>query len=476
MIFSLEDKEADLPAIQSDDNVTVTYGELRDQAGCLKRIFKNRCLIFCLCKNTPGAVVGYIGALENRAVPLLLDVKLAEEQFLHFFHTYTPGYVWAPSDYAIPDLAQTKSGWKKVYQAYDYCMWETKMARAGQTLLHNELALLLATSGSTGIPKLVRISRENLESNAASIRKYLGITKEERPVTTLPMQYTYGLSVINSHLLAGACILMTESSVVRRQFWDFLKKLKGTSISGVPYTYQMLKKMHLFETNLMPSSLCTMTQAGGRLTAELQREIGEWAASRGIRFFVMYGQTEATARMSYLPAEDCLRKCGSIGIAIPGGRFTLEDEDGNYFDAPEKTGELIYFGENVAMGYAVCKEDLLLGDTCRGVLKTGDMARKDRDGYYYIVGRKKRFVKIFGVRIGLDECEQVLKERYPDSEAVCVGTDDHMKLYLTDRQSAEKAAGFLADYLHLHKKSIESFYLEEIPKNPYGKICYAELE
>ena len=468
MIFSIEQKRKDAPAMLSDTGAEVTYGELCCQAEQLKKIIDRHCLLFCMCKNMPGAVVGYIGALESHAVPLLLDADLDREQFEKFFQIYEPAFLWAPAEWGV-DFADSVE--KKMYEAYGFCLWKTNYAPYAA---HPSLGLLLATSGSTGSPKLVQLSLENVMANAASIREYLKLTDRERPITTLPLQYTYGLSIINSHLLAGACILMTRASYVQKEFWDFFENQGATSFGGVPYTYEILKKMHIFQKK-MPS-LTSLTQAGGKLSASLQEEVGRWAAQQGISFYIMYGQTEATARMSYLPPEKCLDKIGSIGIAIPGGAFLLTDEDGNEISEPGQVGELVYRGKNVSLGYAEKKEDLLNGDVRGGVLHTEDLAKRDKDGYYYIVGRKKRFLKIFGIRVSLDACEQILREWYPTAEFACAGSDGHMKIYAADRTAAREAPKKLSEYLHLSPRAFEGFYLPKIPKNTAGKIQYAALE
>ncbi|MFQ8823505.1 MAG: AMP-binding protein [[Ruminococcus] lactaris] len=222
--------------------------------------------------------------------------------------------------------------------------------RSREVKLYEELALLLTTSGSTGSRSFVRLSYKNLSSNAASIASYLELTRSERPVTTLPMNYTYGLSVINSHALAGAAVLLTEKTVFDREFWEFASAEKATSLAGVPYTYEMLKKLKFMEMEL--PNLKTMTQAGGKLSVSLHREFAEYAAGHGKRFIVMYGQTEATARMGYLPAGEALNRCGSMGIAIPGGKFRLTGEDGREIKEAGTTGELVYEGKNVMLGYA----------------------------------------------------------------------------------------------------------------------------
>lgn len=468
MIFSIEKRRADADAICSSDGAVVTYGELRVFMEQMKQLFGGRCLVFCMCENTPGAVAGYLGMLENHVVPLLLGADLDNQQFDGFYYVYEPSYVWAPAEW---EEKMQEHMCNKVYEAYGYCLWKTGYPPCP---LHDSLALLLATSGSTGNPKLVRLSRKNVEANAESIRKYLELDEGERPVTTLPMQYTYGLSIINSHLLAGACILMTRESYVQSGFWKFLEEKCATSFGGVPYTYEILKRMKIF-TRPIPS-LRSITQAGGKLSVALQKEVAAWARGQNIRFFVMYGQTEATARMSYLPPENCLKKLGSIGIPIPGGKFSLMEENGETICCPGVPGELVYTGENVSLGYAENRDDLCLGDENGGILYTGDIARVDADGYYYIVGRKKRFIKIFGVRVGLDECEQILRGHYEGVEFACGGGDNDLRIYGTERKAVGEAADYLSRYLKLNKKSFSAFYLPEIPKNDSGKIQYTKLQ
>lgn len=468
MIFSIEKKNADALAICSAEGVTVTYGQLRELLEQMKSVFCGRHLVFCMCENTPGAAAGYLGMLESNVVPLLLGADLSLEQFDAFYHVYEPSYVWAPLEWEKKLSGRVCD---KVYEIYGYCLWRTGFMSGS---FHGSLGLLLATSGSTGSPKLVRLSRKNIEANAESIREYLELDETERPITTLPMQYTYGLSIINSHLLAGACILMTKESYVQGGFWKFFQEKKATSFGGVPYTYEILKRMRIFTKNL--PSLRSITQAGGKLPEALQEEIGKWTKAQNIRFFVMYGQTEATARMSYLPPENCQKKLGSIGIAIPGGKFYLAGEDGTPVNRIGEPGELIYEGQNVSLGYAQNKEDLLLGDENGGILHTGDIAKIDADGYYYVVGRKKRFIKIYGVRVGLDACEQVLRARFADTEFACTGCDNRLEIYGTDQNAVNEAADYLSGYLRLNKKSFFAFYLPQIPKNDSGKIQYTKLQ
>jgi long-chain acyl-CoA synthetase len=479
MIFSLENKNPDKTALLSDTGLAVTYGELCRFPEEMKCHVKERKLAFCMCENSPGAVAGYIGFIENKTVPLMLDAGTGEIQIKNFLNTYRPDYIWAPLSKEQEFTALLMSA--PVFNACEYSLWD--LNKSGNNAkeneedksceLHPDLALLLATSGSTGSPKLVKLTMKNVESNAQAILEYLHIDENERPITSLPLQYTYGLSIVNSHLLAGATVLMTKSSYVQSGFWEFLEKEKATSFGGVPYTYQILKKMRVFRKDI--PSIRYLTQAGGKLPKELQEEIGLWAEKFKKKFYVMYGQTEATARMAYLPAEKCLEKLGSMGIAIPGGRFYLIDEKGSETDGIGVTGELIYEGPNVFMGYANTKADLLTGDENHGRLETGDLAKRDEDGFYYIVGRKKRFIKMYGIRVSLDQCENILKEIYPEAEIICGGSDDNIKIYTTDENVSRSAPEKLADILKMSPKGFSGVYVEKIPRNSAGKIMYKEL-
>jgi long-chain acyl-CoA synthetase len=318
---------------------------------------------------------------------------------------------------------------------------------------------------------LVRLSIENLRENGKSINEYLGIGPDERPITTLPMHYSYGFSIINSHLLAGATLLLTTKTLVEKDFWTFFRTEKATSFGGVPYTFEMLKKLR-FSRMEFPT-LKTITQAGGKLSDDLLREFAEYAVNRDIRFFVMYGQTEASPRMSYLPPEYALSKCGSMGDAIPGGEFSLVDGNGTLIDANHQEGELVYRGKNVTMGYAIYREDLAKGDKWGGVLYTGDMALRDQDGLYYITGRKKRFIKLFGNRVNLDEAEQLIKFLTPD--CACCGSDDKMVIYITETGKEHEVRQFISSKTAIHHSAFAVKVVPEIPRNKSGKTLYSDL-
>lgn len=424
-------------------------------------------LVFLFAENSYVSVATYLTCLRRKIVPVMISPSLNEESLKDLFQTYRPNYIFARRS------KMEHSGYQCIDEIEEYQLWQAKTLHCHT--LHPDLALLLTTSGSTGSPKLVRQSYRNIQANAASIAEYLHLSEKERPITTLPLHYTYGLSVIHSHLLVGASILLTERSVVDKDFWSFLKKEKATSIAGVPYTYTMLERFRFFKMDL--PHLKTMTQAGGKLSLELHQKYAEYAERTGKSFVVMYGQTEATARMAYLPAEKALEKVGAMGIAIPGGRFELMDELGRQIGESNRVGELVYYGDNVTLGYAEKIEDLSTGDERNGRLETGDMAKMDEEGYYTIVGRKKRFLKIFGNRVNLDEIERKCASAFPNSDFASIGQDDAMKVYYTNRNySPKEIINFLEELTGFHPSAFAADYLEEIPKNEAGKTLYAGLE
>lgn len=441
----------------------LTYGELQALSDRIQSKIKPHQLVFCMCGNTIGSLAGYVTFVNNNNAVLMLDAHIEQAAYDNLFSTYKPRYVWAPDDF-IP-----QEGANIIYAEKDYCLLEFE---GNETPVNDELSVLLTTSGSTGSPKLVRLSKKNLESNARSIIEYLHITQDERPVTSLPMYYSFGLSIINSHLLAGATLLLTSASYVEREFWQFANENKFTSFSGVPYTFEIMKKLKLWKQP-MPT-LRTLTQAGGKLSNEMLQFFMEKYEPQGVRFYLMYGQTEATARMSYLEPEYGLSKLGSIGKGIPGGIFSLVDDDGRVIETANEIGELVYEGTNVSLGYAECVADLMKGDDNHGILHTGDLAYRDEEGFYFIAGRKKRFLKLFGNRISLDYVETLLKEKL--TECVCVGDDSKLIIYTTDKGFDENE---IIDFIVGRTKIVRTVFtvrhIDEIPRSESGKIQYKEL-
>ncbi|MBQ8198031.1 MAG: AMP-binding protein [Lachnospiraceae bacterium] len=464
--FEQFEKYGEKTAFLDDRGQSVTYRQLGEFAKETGEKLQKRTLAFVFCENSVGSALGYLSFLNNKVVPLMIDRKIDQELREHLISVYQPAYLYFPKD-----MAECFEGVSALQEKYDYVLGRTQFDAAIE--MDERLALLLTTSGSTGSPKLVRQSYTNVQANAESIAQYLELDDTEKPITTLPMNYTYGLSIINSHMQVGATVLLTDKSMMMKGFWDFMKNEKATSFGGVPFTYELLKKIKFFKMDL--PELRYMTQAGGKLSPELHKEFAQWAMERGKKMIVMYGQTEATARMAYLPAEMSLAKYGSMGKVIPGGKFLLIDVEGNVIEEPEVVGELVYEGPNVTLGYATCREDLAKGDERGGRLVTGDMAKRDADGYYFIVGRKKRFLKIFGNRVNLDEIDQLIKQQYEGIDCASTGVDDKMKTYITDESLTAEIKQFLSAKTHLSESAFSVVYIPEIPKNEAGKTLYKDL-
>lgn len=465
-MFGLE-RYGDKTAVITDRGERLTYAELAAQAKCFAAAVAGDSLVMCLCENRLGSLVGYVGCLDGHIPIVLLDGGGDASGIKGLVAIYQPEYLWL-----LEDRVKDYEG-EQVYSYGHFVLlrmrYEVEIEKPG---IYPELALCLTTSGSTGSPKLVRLSEKNILSNAESIAEYLEIDEKERPVTTLPSYYSYGVSVINSHLIKGATLLLCEGTVVQREFWRFMKEQQATSMAGVPYTYEMLRRLRFFRMDL--PYLKTMTQAGGKLSEDIVLEYLQWAESSGKRFFVMYGQTEATARMSYLPLDHALEKYASIGIAIPGGKFSLVDVNGLPVDEAGVEGELVYEGPNVSLGYAECRADLARGDDNKGVLYTGDVARRDADGYYYITGRLKRFVKVWGNRCNLDAVEQLAKS--VTTQCACAGVDDKITIFVTESGLEEAIVRRLSTRMGLHASAFSVRKIPEIPKKDTGKTDYPALQ
>ncbi|MBD1912654.1 MULTISPECIES: AMP-binding protein [unclassified Leptolyngbya] len=434
-------------AIITEDGLRVSYREL-DQLieKFISRFSSGRGVALIECENSLNSVIAYLSALRAGCPALLVASNQPEvNQKLQAQFSVL---------YCIDTTADTVTTHKT----------ETDIQ------VHPDLAVILSTSGSTGTAKSIRLSHKALEANARSIIEYLSINSEDRAPTTLPMYYSYGLSVINSHLLAGATLVLTQKSVAEPEFWELFDQHHCTSFAGVPHSYALIEKSGVKTAER--KTLRYATQAGGRLEPSRVKALTEQSQKEGWQFFVMYGQTEATARMAYLPPDRALENPNCIGIPIPGGKFRLIDDQGVEIEGPDETGELVYTGDNVMMGYALSAEDLSRGYDLTE-LQTGDLARRTRDGLYYIVGRKKRFVKLYGLRISLDEVDGWLLDQ--GYSAVSTGRNDTLWILTTAAMQAVTIRDSVADWLGLPAATIHVGVVETIPRKANGKIDFSEV-
>lgn len=465
MILGLDKWPSESVAAIDSEGGRLTYGGLRTFARQIEGMMPSRSLLFLLVENNVGGIAWTIGNICAGNVPLILNAHLDEGLYNSLFELYQPPYICIPAGMA------GQFPYTTIVTVHGYTLMQTSKEPCE---MNPELSHLLPTSGSTGSPKLVRHKYENIEAAALNISTFFELTAEERPLMVLPLYYTMGLSMVFSHFYVGATVLITKLSMTDRNFWGFIKEERATSFTGVPYSFEILNLMRFFRMDLPDLKL--LTQGGGRMPKELNLKFAEFCRDNDKQWIATYGQSECTARMAWLPAKWAIEKAGSIGVAVPNGELSLIDMDGNPITTPNTEGEMCYRGRNVTMGYARKREDLLLGDERQGFIRTGDLAYFDEDGCYYIVGRMGRFLKLFGMRVGLDECERIIKGKFAGLECACVGTDEKMLVYLTDEKYKEQVKDELVSRLKLVASSFEVRIIGEIPKNEAGKTLYAKLD
>ena len=422
---------------------SVSYLELARRVETMARSFgPARCLIALEAENTLSSLTVYLAALAS-GHPLLILPPGGGRASESLIAAYDPDIV-----------ARSAPG---------ECVLDVRR-RETRHQLHPELALLVSTSGSTGSPKLVRLSRASVQANAAAIAEYLYLRPSDTAATTLPLSYCYGMSVVNSHLLVGASLALTDLSVVDPCFWDLARSRNVTSFAAVPYTFDLLDRVG-FEHMDLPS-LRYITQAGGRLAPERVRSYAELGRKRGWDLFVMYGQTEATARMAYLPPDQAIAHPHAIGVPVPGGAFRLEPVPG--LDG----SELVFTGPNVMLGYAERAEDLALGREVTE-LHTGDLARQGPGGLYEIVGRRSRFVKIVGLRVDLGRVERLLADL--GLSAAAAGSDERVVAAVEGGHDLALVAKTLAQDLGVPRAAVELYSVPSIPRLANGKPDYPAI-
>lgn len=465
MIDRLRRHDPDRAALVEEGREPMRYGELvarvAELSAALRAATGPRALVFLAMGADSASVLLYLACLDASLPVCLCEPNAAS--LAKLIAAYAPELLLLPESLEAPAAAT-----RVALGVSGYRGWARR--GAAPRSLHPDLALLLTTSGSTGSPKLVRLTLANLVSNATSIVEYLELGPEERAAGSLPLHYSYGLSVLNSHLLAGGSILLTPHSFLRREFWSALDAARCTSFAGVPYMYETLHRLR-WDPARHPS-LRSLTQAGGALRPDLIQHFMTSTSASGARLFVMYGQTEATARISYVPPGDLPRKIGSIGIAIPGGRLRLEPVEGD--DAVQ---ELVYEGSNVMLGYAEGPADLALGDVQHGVLRTGDLGAVDGDGFFRVTGRLTRFAKLFGSRVSLEDVEREVESRFPVQAAALDG-GDRIVIHCESRAAADLAAieEHVARMLGVPRPAVAARAVEALPRTASGKKDYRTLD
>lgn len=383
-----------LPALIAPSGETLSYAELRgavdDLVGRLPDVAQGRRLVHLPVRPDLAGVLTYLATVEAGHVALV---------------TPEDGRTAAILERYRPDVRATGDGGRP---------FET-LSSEPLHLLHPDLALLLSTSGSTGSPKLVRLSHRNVASNAAAIAGALHLTAADRAITSLPLHYCFGLSVLHSHLAAGASVVLHDGSVMDEAFWHAVDTREVTTLAVVPHMVELMESTGVLERP--HTSLRLLAQAGGRMPPDRVLRTAALGREQGWELAVMYGQTEATARISVLDPTLVADHPDAVGRPVPGTSLHLDE---TVPEASEGAGEVVVRGPGVMMGYAEHADDLALGPMMTE-LRTGDLGRVGPDGLLRLVGRRSGFVKIMGLRIDLGTVEAALEAA---GFTPCVGGDE----------------------------------------------------
>ena len=459
------DKYKSSIALVDDNNTSVSYEELLELENKVKQNFEKRCLVMILTSNTIGSICSYASFLNNGFAVILVSSNTPKDMINQLMNSYRPSILAMPKQ-----LNKNYPFMKEKLNIYDYAVLSTNYP--DDYPIHDELGLLLTTSGSTGSVKYVRQSFNNIIVNARNTVTCVKMIPSDRTITVLPMHYTYGLSIINASLSIGACMVVTNRSPLEDEFWNLFVDKEVTAIHAVSNTYDMLRRAEIFEEDF--PHLRILSQAGSKLPVDLHDYLARYALNNSKEFIAIYGQCEATSLISSLPFSRSIEKEGSIGIAVEDGIMSLKDEFGNTINEPNKQGEIYYEGPNVAMGYALSKDDLNKGFEWNEGIRTGDIAYKDEEGFYYIVGRLKRFIKMFGNRTNLDEIDNIIMES-THIRSVSSGFDDHLVIFVTGEAEKTAVTDFISKKFLSMRSNFEVKVIEEFPLNESGKIKYSAL-
>ncbi len=452
-LISLVKANKNLQYINPETNESFHFDEILFSSDVINASEKK--IAFLYLDNSIHSITAFWNFFHSKHAVALLSHNLKPEFKQTLESLYRPYFIYDRKRNEIQNY-----GHKKINSSLEIFVCDIK----NEQKINPELKLLLNTSGTTGSPKFVKISEKNLVSNAKAILDYLPVTAADVTPLNLPIHYSYGLSVLITNSIAGGKMICSTKDILQKDFWNDFEKYECTSLAGVPYVYETLYRTG-FTKRSFPF-LKYMTVAGGKLNENLVSVFCDFSEKNQTQFYIMYGQTEATARMAYLDPKLLSEKKMSIGKPVTNGRFEIDKE----------TNELLYYGENVFGGYANGWKDLEAFSP-EQPLRTGDIAWLDGDGYFYISGRIKRIIKLFGTRMNLDEIEKMLNEKFPDSSFICTGVDDKILLIGVKNYTGDDKiiSQFLFSQYAIHPSVIAIKQLDQIPLTENKKINYTKF-
>ena len=474
---------ADAPAILQGDRIA-TYRDLREQthrigSTLLDCSAKGEC-IGLLAENDLFCVAAYLGTMHSGRVTVPLPGDISDALLSYIVKSTDMTQIFVSRRYLKryqPILAQL---------GVHILSEDDRLPDGGDVKMpeiepREDLAAIMFTSGSTGTAKGVMVTHRNIECNSLDIIQYLGLSPSDRAMVVLPLHYCFGASLLHTHLMAGGSVVLNNNFMYPETVLDDMVRTACTGIAGVPSTFQILLRKSTFRQRKLPA-LRWFQQAGGKLPNPFIQEILD--SFKTVRFFLMYGQTEGTARLSYLPPERLKDKLGSIGKGLLSTRLDVLKDDGSPVEwGSEEVGEIVATGDNIAKGY--WKDETETSKFFRnGKLHTGDLARVDKDGFIFIQDCARDFIKTRGKRVGAKELEDVIAELQDVIESAVIGVPhetmgEAIKAYLVVRRDAkveiEDVRRHIAGRLEAYKVPEFIEFIDNLPENSAGKVLKTKL-
>lgn len=464
-LFKSFKKNKNKTALIDENGKEYKFKDILDLEKNFKKKIEKKQLVLILANNSIGSILFYILSILNQNKIILIDENINNTEIEKIITLYEPSYI--VSKIKKPYFKIIK---KPVFRILDSVILKTKFKTHN---LKKELLILLPTSGSTGSSKFVQLSKKNIISNTKSILKYLKINSNDRAITNMPFYYSYMLSILNTHLFSGASIFVSNKTIIEKKFWNEFRKKKITSFNGVPYTWEVLNRIGI--EKIFTKQINYITQAGGKLENDLANKLYQLCKLKKKDMYIMYGQTEASPRISYIKNENIIKYQGSIGKPISGVNMWIENKNSKKILKPNVKGEIFISGENIMMGYSSSVKDIKITNISKKKLKlnTGDIGYFNKDGFFYITGRSNRIVKIYGNRIDLNEIERKMKDFLINVN--CVNKDNILVVFFHKKLSQKKVESKLYEVIKLNLNKVKFVKIEKIPMTKSKKIDYKKL-
>jgi long-chain acyl-CoA synthetase len=438
-------------------DINATYAQVKEELQNGFEIEENSLVVLAVSDGTAG-LLAYLSCILASAVILPLPEQLGEDRLNNVISTYRPAYVVSKGSINLPDGVGVKSVRQLTLFSKALLLYEIENPTKD---IPSELALLLSTSGSTGDPKLVKLTEKNIEYNTHAICKSLALHANDVTITLLPLNYSFGISVVNSHIVSGGRIVCTDAGVVTKEFWEKISDEKVTALYGVPYQFEAMHRFKILSKEF--PDIRFFAQAGGSLKEKVKIAFHDACVSADKKFYIMYGQTECSPRISCFSVTENSDKIDSVGRPLAGCDVSINAED----------NEIIVSGKTVFFGYAET-----ISDICKlqPIIKhrTGDVGFIDSDGFLYVTGRLKRYVKVFGHNINLDQVEKVLNEKF--TNVVVCGPENMIVIFCDNKdKQKEEILNFVRDSFAVPMQAVKYNFVESVPRLSSGKVDYAKL-